>query len=115
MRRLLLVLAAFSVAVTPAVAAKDPRLAYLQNTLKADMVKTFKKQAPSLKLTTVTCVIPKSGAVSHCRAFFTVGKTKGYYPVTARLHDLGGKLTGTGRSPKCWVAAKKTYLACSSA
>ena len=114
MRRLLLVLAACCVAAGPAAAAKDPRLTYLQNTLKADMVKTFKKQAPSLKLSTVTCVIPKSGATSHCKAFFTVGKTKGYYPVTAVLHDLGGKLTWTARSPKCWVAAKKTYLACSS-
>lgn len=115
MRPLLLVLAVFSVAVAPAVAAKDPRLAYLQNTLKADMVKTFKKQAPSLRLTTVRCVIPQSGAVSRCKAFFTVGKTRGYYPVTATLHDLGGKLTWTAKSPKCWVAAKKTYRACSSA
>jgi hypothetical protein len=112
MRRLVLLLVTVALAAGPAQAAKDPRLTYLQTTLKADMVKTFKKQAPKLKITTVTCVVPKEGITSHCKAYFIVSRTKGYYPVTAKLHDLGGTLTWTAQSPKCWDTAKKKYVAC---
>jgi hypothetical protein len=112
MRRLLVILAVFAVAPGSALAAKNPRLVYLEKTLKADMVKTFKKQAPKLTLTKVTCVLPKSGATSHCKASFTTSGIKGYYPVVAKLHDVGGTLTWTASSPKCWNAAKKKYVAC---
>ena len=113
-RRLLVLLAIFALAPGSALAAKDPRLVYLERTLKADMVKTFKKQAPKLKLETVTCVLPKSGITSHCKATFTAGGIKGYYPVTAKLHDVGGRLTWTATSPKCWNATKKKYVACNT-
>ena len=112
MRSLLLLVLVAAVAAGAASGATDPRLAYLQKTLKANMVTTFKKQAPSLKLTTLSCKLPKDGTTAHCKAFFVVSKTKGYYPVTAKLHELGGKLTWTATSPKCWNAAKKTYVAC---
>ena len=113
MRSLLLLVLVFTVATGVASGAADPRLAYLQKTLKANMVKTFKKQAPSLRLTTLSCKLPANGSTAHCQAFFTVKGTKGYYPVVAKLHDLGGKLTWTAQSPQCWNAAKKKYLACS--
>jgi len=113
MRSLLLLVLVFAVAAGAASGATDPRLTYLQKTLKANMVKTFKKQAPSLKLTTLTCKLPANGITAHCKAFFTVSGTKGYYPVVAKLHDLGGKLTWTAQSPQCWNAAKQKYLACS--
>ena len=87
-------------------------MAYLQKTLKADMVATFKKQAPGLKITTVTCKIPADGVTSHCKAYFTAGSRKGYYPVLAKLQDLGGKLRWTAASPRCWNAQKKRYVAC---
>ena len=112
MRRLLL-LAILSVLITGvALGATDPRLVYLQKTLKTDMVKTFKKKAPRLTIGRVTCVLPKDGVTSHCKATFTVGPIKGYYPVVAKLHDVGGTLTWTASSPKCWNAAKKRYVAC---
>src|SRR5437763_11883562 len=95
MRRLLLVCALCALVPVAALAATDPRVAYLQKTLKADMVKTFKKQAPKLVITTVTCVLPKDGLTSHCKASFTDGPIKGYYPVVAKLHDVGGTLTWT--------------------
>ena len=101
-----------SLAAGPAVAAKDPRLAYLERTLKADMVKTFKRRAPKLTLTTVTCKLPADGVTSHCKASFTVGSVKGYYPVTAKLRDVGGALAWTAASPQCWDAAKKKYAPC---
>jgi hypothetical protein len=111
--RFVLLIAAFTVFVASATAATDPRLAYLQKTLKADMVATFKKQAPSLKITTVTCKLPTDGVTSRCKAFFLAGgKVKGYYPVAAKLQDLGGKLHWTASSPKCWDTAKKRYVAC---
>jgi hypothetical protein len=112
MRPLLLLVLVFAVAAGAASGATDPRLAYLQKTLKANMVKTFAKQAPTLKLTTLSCTLPKDGATAHCKAFFTVKGTKGYYPVVAKLHDLGGKLTWTAQSPQCWNAAKKKYVSC---
>ena len=112
MRSLFLLVLVAAVAAGGASGATDPRLAYLQKTLKANMVKTFKKQAPALKLTTLSCTLPKNGVTAHCKAFFVVSKTKGYYPVTAKLHELGGKLTWTATSPKCWNAAKKTYVSC---
>jgi hypothetical protein len=112
MRSLLLLVLVFAVAAGAASGATDPRVAYLQKTLKANMVTTFKKQAPSLKLTTVSCKLPADGSTAHCKAFFRVSRTKGYYPVTAKLHDLGGKLTWTATSPKCWNPAKKKYVAC---
>ena len=110
--RIVVLLAAFAVAVNSATAATDPRITYLQRTLKADMVATFKKQAPSLKITTVTCKLPTDGITSHCKASFLAGKVRGYYPVVAKLQDLGGKLRWTASSPKCWNAAKKRYVAC---
>ena len=112
MRSLLLLVLVFAVAAGAASGATDPRVAYLQKTLKANMVTTFKKQAPSLKLTTVSCKLPADGSTAHCKAFFTVSRTKGYYPVTATLHDLGGKLTWTATSPKCWNPAKQKYVSC---
>ena len=113
MRSLLVLVLICAVAAGAAAGATDPRLVYLQKTLKANMVKTFKKQAPSLKITTVSCKLPADGITSHCKAFFAVSGRKGYYPVTAKLHDLGGKLTWTARSPKCWSPAKKAYVSCS--
>jgi hypothetical protein len=112
MRAFFLHVAVCAVVAGAASGATDPRLTYLQKTLKANMVKTFKKQAPSLKITTVSCRLPADGVTSHCKAFFTVSKTKGYYPVVAKLHDLGGKLTWTAQSPQCWNPAKKKYVSC---
>jgi hypothetical protein len=111
MRRLLPLVALSVLIPSVAVAAVDPRVAYLQKTLKADMVKTFKKKAPRLTIGTVTCVLPKDGTTSHCKATFTVGPVKGYYPVVATLHEVG-TLTWTASSPKCWNATKKRYVAC---
>jgi len=112
MRWLALCVLAAAVFVPVAGAKTDPRLAYLQKTLRTDMVKTFKKQAPKLKITTVKCVLPKDGVTSHCKASFTDAGVKGYYPVTAKLHDLGGTLTWVAKSPQCWNPAKKKYAAC---
>jgi hypothetical protein len=112
MRRLLPLVLVCAVVCGSARGATDPRLVYLQKTLRADMVKTFKKKAPRLTIGTVTCVLPKAGVTSHCKATFTVGPIKGYYPVVAKLHDVGGTLTWTASSPKCWNAAKKRYVAC---
>jgi hypothetical protein len=109
MRQILLLLAVAGIVAGSALGATDPKL---NRTLKADMVKAFKKQAPTLKFTTVTCVLPKSGSTAHCKAFFTVSGTKGYYPVTATLHDLGGTLTWTARSPKCLNPKTQKYIAC---
>ena len=109
MRQTLLLLAVAGIVAGSAFGATDPKL---NRTLKADMVKAFKKQAPTLKFTTVTCVLPESGSTAHCKAFFTVSGTKGYYPVTAKLHDLGGTLTWTAQSPKCLNTNTKKYIAC---
>jgi hypothetical protein len=111
MRRFVLLLLVCAVPVA-ASAAVDPEQLRLQNSLKAQMVKVFKKQAPKLTITRVTCKLPESGNTSHCKAYFTVGTTRGYYPVTATLHDLGGKLTWTASSPKCWNPTTKRYAAC---
>jgi hypothetical protein len=109
MRRILLLVIGTAIAASPALAATDP---HLEASLKADMVKTFKKKAPTLKFTKVKCVLPESGATAHCKAYFIVSGTNGYYPVTAKLHDLGGTLTWTAQSPKCLNAKTKTYIAC---
>ena len=93
--------------------ATNPDLVHLQNTLKADMTKSFKKQAPNLKITLVTCKIPKSGGVTTaCKAYFMTNGVKGYYPVTAKFHDLGGTLSWTAQSPKCQNPTTKKYTPC---
>ena len=108
MRSILLVLAVAAIAASAATGATDPKL---NRTLKADMVRAFKKQAPTLKFTTVTCVLPENGVTAHCKAFFTVSGTKGYYPVKATIHD-SGKLSWTAQSPKCLNPKTKKYVAC---
>jgi hypothetical protein len=112
MRRLALLALLTALVPATALGATDPRLTYLQKTLKADMVKTFKKQAPKLMITTLACTLPKDGVTAHCKASFTDGPIKGYYPVVAKLHEVGGTLTWTASSPKCWSVAKKAYVAC---
>jgi hypothetical protein len=86
----------------------DPTLA---KSLKTQMVKTFKKQAPALKITTVTCTAPTSGVTAKCTAHFTDGSIKGYYPVKATIHD-NGKMTWVAQSPKCLNAKTGKYGAC---
>ena len=113
MRRIGLLLSIVAISAVPALGATNPDLVHLQKTLKADMVTSFKKQAPTLKITTVTCTIPANGGTTtHCKAYFTSGGTKGYYPVTTKFHDLGGKLSWTAQSPKCLSATTKKYAAC---
>ena len=108
MSRVVLLLALFAVAPAALGAYTDP---HLEKTLKADMVKTFHKQAPKLTIGQVKCVLPKNGVTAHCKAYFTISTTKGYYPVKATIHD-SGQLSWTASSPQCWNAAKKRYVAC---
>ena len=108
MRRILLFLLVTAITAGPAASATDP---HLNASLKAEMVKTFKKQAPTLKITTVSCVPPTNGTTAHCKAYFTASGTKGYYPVTATIHD-SGKLSWTAQSPKCLNATTKKYALC---
>ena len=105
---MLLVLVVAGIAAGPAGAARDPGL---EKSLKADMVKTFKKQAPTLKFTTVSCTLPANGTTAHCKAYFTVSGTKGYYPVKATIHE-SGQLTWSAQSPQCLNAKTKKYSAC---
>jgi hypothetical protein len=93
-------------------AATNPELTHLQNTLKASMVTAFKKQAPSLKITTVTCKLPTNGTTAHCKANFTAGTVKGYYPVAATIL-ASGKLKWTASSPKCFNAKTGKAISCS--
>jgi hypothetical protein len=83
-----------------AAAATNPQVAYLQKSLKANLVATFKKQAPSLKFTTVTCKLPADGVTAHCVAHFKVSGVSGYYPVTATILE-SGKLKWVAQSPQC--------------
>jgi len=108
MRWVSLFLTLVAIAAVPAMGATDPRL---NRTLKADIVKAFKKQAPTLKFTTVACTLPKNGTTAHCKAFFTVTGTKGYYPVTATIH-ASGKLSWTAQSPKCLNPKTTKYAPC---
>ena len=86
----------------------DPTLA---KSLKTQMVKTFKTKAPALKITTVTCTAPTSGVTAKCIAHFTDASIKGYYPVTATIHD-SGKMTWVAESPKCLDTKTGKYGAC---
>lgn len=108
MRQIPLLLTLVAIAAVPAMGATDPQL---NKSLKADMVKAFKKQAPTLRITTVNCTLPENGTTAHCRAYFTVTGTKGYYPVIATIHD-SGKLSWTAKSPKCLDTKTKKYVAC---
>jgi len=111
-RRLAPLLVAAALAA-PATAAPNPEQVRLQRTLKADMAKTFKQRAPQLKITTVRCKLPASGTVAKCTAHFTYGTAvKGYYPVTATLHDLGGTLTWKTGAPKCRNAKTNRRVSC---
>jgi hypothetical protein len=106
--RIALVLAVCGLAAGAASAATSP-VASLEKTLKADMVKTFKKQAPKLVIETVTCALPKDGVTAHCKATFEDGTVKGYYPVTAKI-EQSGDIKWTAQSPKCLYGKK--YTAC---
>ena len=110
--RLIVLLLATCLLATSAGAATNPELTHLQNTLKADMVATFKKQAPGLKITTVTCKLPTSGTTAHCTAHFTAGSTvNGYYPVTAKILD-SGTLKWTAALPKCFSVKTGKRITC---
>jgi hypothetical protein len=110
--RLIVLLLASALLATSAAAATNPELIRLQKTLKADMVATFKKQAPGLKITTVTCKLPTDGTTAHCTAHFTAGTAvKGYYPVTAKILE-SGQLKWTAASPKCFSAHTGKRIAC---
>jgi hypothetical protein len=113
MRRLVPILAA-AVLAPVAAAATNPQVAYLEKTLKSDMVKTFRTKAPGLKITTVTCKLPASGVTATCTARFTSGPLKGYYPVKATLHDVGGSLTWKTGQPKCANAKTGKPVPCRS-
>ena len=108
MRRILLLFAVAAVAAGPAFGATDP---HLNKTLKAALVKAFQKQAPTLKFTTVTCVLPENGVTAQCKAYFTVSSTKGFYPVKATIHD-SGRLSWTAQSPQCLNTRTGKYTAC---
>lgn len=109
MRLLASLLAVCAVAAAPALGAATPAQS-LEKTLKADMVKTFKKQAPKLVIATVSCTLPKNGVTAHCKANFTDAGVTGYYPVTATI-ETSGDIKWTADSPKC-LYTKKTYTAC---
>jgi len=91
--------------------AVNPEQLRLQRSLKADMAKSFKKRAPSLEITTVSCKLPVSGTVAHCTAHFVVGQVKGYYKVSATIHE-SGQLTWTAASPRCFDAKSGKALRC---
>jgi len=110
MRRILLLLV-LAGAVT-GTASADFRDRGLEKSLKPQLVTAFKRQAPKLTITSVYCLAPTSGNTAHCKAYFTISGVKGYYPVTAKLHDLGGTLTWTAQSPKCLNTKTKKYVAC---
>ena len=114
MRRLVPTILAAAVLVPTAAAATNPELAYLEKTLKADMVKTFKRQAPGLTITTVTCRLPSDGITATCTARFTSGSVKGFYPVKATLHNMGGALTWKTGTPQCTDAKTGKAVSCRS-
>lgn len=102
----------FVVLTAAAAAATNPEQIRLQKSLKTQIAATFKKQAPKLKLTTVTCKLPSNGVTAHCKARFTYGKTVVVvYPVTATIHE-SGQLTWVAKSPACTNATTKKKIAC---
>ena len=102
----------FVVLAASAAAATNPEQIRLQKSLKPQIAASFKKQAPTLKLTAVTCKLPTDGVTAHCLAHFTYGaKVLVVYPVTATIHD-SGQLTWAAKSPTCTDARTKKKLAC---
>ena len=101
-------------AAAPA-AAGNPEALHLAKTLKTSMVARYKKVAPRLTFTTVTCRLPSSGSVAHCTAKFTYSsrrvKARGYYPVTVKLLQTG-QIRWTAASPRCRDARTGKTLRC---
>jgi hypothetical protein len=99
----------------PAPAATNPEAVHLAKTLKASMVKSYKKRAPGLTFTTVTCRLPSNGTVAHCTANFDYSsgglKVTGFYPVSAKLLE-SGQIRWTASSPKCKDAKTGKALSC---
>jgi hypothetical protein len=110
-RALLVSTALSALALVGGAAAANPEQARLEKTLKAAMVKTFLKQAPSLRITTVACKLPANGTVAHCTASFTAGAVKGVYPVTAKLLSSGA-LSWTTAPPRCRSVRTNKPVAC---
>ena len=110
MRRFSLVMLVCLVVAAPGFAATDP---YLEKTLKAQMVKKFKTVSPKLKISKVTCVLPKSGITSTCKAYFSENGVTGYIPVMATIHD-SGKVSWSTSTPYCLDTKTKKYVSCSS-
>jgi hypothetical protein len=92
-------------------AAATPQVAYLEKSLKANIVATFEKRAPSLTFTTVTCRLPADGVTAHCTARFTAPGVKGYYPVIATI-EQNDKLSWVAQSPTCTNAKTGKPLTC---
>lgn len=107
-----LFLAGVALFVFCGVASANFRDPSLEKSLRPQLVKAFKQRAPSLTITTLRCMAPTSGVTAHCTMHFTVGSTKGYYPIAATIHD-SGKLTWVAKSPKCLNPTTKKYVSCS--
>jgi hypothetical protein len=112
---LLVLCSAALVTAAPAGAATNPEAVHLAKTLKASMVKRYKKAAPGLSFTTVTCKLPSSGTVAHCTANFDYKsgafEAKGSYAVRVKLLETG-KITWTAGSPKCRNAKTGKAISC---
>jgi hypothetical protein len=102
----------FVLLAAAASAATNPEQIRLQKSLAPKIAATFQKQAPKLKLKTVTCKLPSSGVTAHCKARFTYGTTYiVVYPVTATIHD-SGRLTWVAKSPSCTSTKTKKTTPC---
>jgi hypothetical protein len=110
---ILLVVTAALVCSVPAFAWTPAQNAAFAKQLKTKIKPVFKKQAPKLVLGKVTCVLPKSGALVHCKAHFSYPSAHAniVYAINARLKETGA-ITWTTTTHRCTDAKTGKKLAC---
>jgi hypothetical protein len=101
LRTLLVVVTALALAGSAQAATGDG--AKLAAALKANMVRAYKKSSPELAFTKVTCVLPPTASVAHCKAHFTITSQRviGWFPVTASIDRNTGGVRYRTAKPIC--------------
>jgi hypothetical protein len=104
------VLVAFAGTATVAGAA-DPVAILMQQSVKNALQANMNKQAPGMRITTVTCKVAKDARSGTCRANFTYKTIRGYYMLKVK-QPLKGKPSYTSTSVTCFVAKTGAKVAC---
>jgi hypothetical protein len=112
MRAALAAAATLALCGTAAAATVDPVAILMQQSIKKALQADMAKQAPGMKVTTVTCTVSKDASSGTCRANFAFKTLTGYYMLKV-VQPSTGRPSYRSTSVHCFVAKSGKALPCS--